>query len=159
MKKNVLIKAACMVAVLGAMVLWSCSQDEEIEEQMEWSKKAVKKSLARSGPSHNESYFFVTNFVFSIGKEDTVINAAYTVDLNIKSDTTVNPTSYTYDASFAFPGPSNPPLKNEEVSVSGSELNGYHHIIFKIQATYTDRNNKDITKEYTNQTIIPFWVF
>ena len=31
MKKNVLIKAACMVAVLGAMILWSCSQEEEIE--------------------------------------------------------------------------------------------------------------------------------
>ena len=64
MKKNVLIKAACMVAVLGAMVLWSCSQDEEIEEQMEWSKKAVKKSLASDNLICRENYYRDITFMF-----------------------------------------------------------------------------------------------
>lgn len=47
MRKSILIKAFGMIAVFGAMVLWSCSQDEEIEEQMEWSKKAVKKKFSK----------------------------------------------------------------------------------------------------------------
>lgn len=166
MRRNVLVKVFGMVVVLGAMVFWSCSQDEEIEEQMEWSKKAVKKSLADFGPSFQESYYFVTNFTFPrktkedeiIAKEDTVINAAYIVDLNITSDTTSYPTLYKYDAQFAFPGPFNPPLVNETVSASGSELNGYHHVIFKIRATYKGKY-EDYTREYTSQTIIPFWVF
>ncbi len=158
MKKNVLIKAACMVAVLGAMVLWSCSQDEEIEEQMEWSKKAVKKSLARSGPSHNESYYFVTFFQFYPSDSGVKqVDASYYVSLTIESDTSWVIPTYTYKSSFEkilF----NPPLFNEQVSVSGMEYNGYHTVTFTISADC--RFNQDIyTDKKTFTTVIPPWLF
>ena len=158
MRKSILIKAFGMIAVFGAMVLWSCSQDEEIEEQTEWSKKAVKKSLARSGPPLSENSFYVTNFVFYDSSEDTVVNAAYEVHLTITSDTTVIPTKYTYHADFAFPGPSNPPLTDEKVSVSGMEYNGYHDIDFTISANCIFKK-KTFHEEKTFGTVIPPWIF
>lgn len=50
MRKSILIKSFGMIAVFGAMVLWSCSQDEEIEEQMEWSKKGREKEFGKKWP-------------------------------------------------------------------------------------------------------------
>ncbi|WP_302974491.1 hypothetical protein [Paraprevotella clara] len=158
MRKSILIKAFGMIAVFGAMVLWSCSQDEEIEEQTEWSKKAVKKSLARSGPTLSENYFYVTDFVFYDVTDQFVVNAAYEVHLTIASDTTFTPTKYTYHADFAFPGPSNPPLMNEEVKVSGMEYNGYHSIEFTISADCIF-NHKTFHEEKTFGTVIPPWKF
>lgn len=147
-----------MVAVLGAMVLWSCSQDEEIEEQMEWSKKAVKKSLARSGPTYNEIYYFVTFFQFYPGVSGAEqVDASYYVSLTIESDTSWVKPIYTYKSSFKD-APFNPPLFNEQVNVSGMEYNGYHTVTFTLSADC--RFNQEIcTDKKTFTTIIPPWLF
>lgn len=158
MKRNVFIKATCMVAVLGAMILWSCSQDEEIEEQMEWSKKAVKKSLARSGSSYNESYYFVTFFQFYPGASDVEqVDASYHVSLTIESDTIGAMPTYTYKSSFAKT-PFNPPLFNEQVNVSGMEYNGYHTVTFTMSADCIF-NHEIYTDKKSFTTVIPPWLF
>lgn len=147
-----------MIAVFGAMVLWSCSQDEEIEEQMEWSKKAVKKSLARSGPSHNESYYFVTFFQFYPGVSGAEqVDASYYVSLTIESDTSWATPTYTYKGSFEKP-PFNPPLFNEQVNVSGMEHKGYHTVTFTMSADCIF-NHVTCTDKKSFTTVIPPWIF
>lgn len=152
MRKSILIKAFGMIAVFGAMVLWSCSQDEEIEEQMEWSKKAVKKSLARSGSIKTESYIFRTSFSFYHGYLIEIYPGTYFIDLSIKTDTTDSGIDYTYEAEFNSP-PSNAPLTNETVEAIGSVMNGYHVITFTIGAEWDGE-----TKTVDLHTTIPPWV-
>ncbi len=157
MRNSILIKAISMIVVLGAMVLWSCSQDEEIEEQMEWSKKAVKRSWAKSGLTYSENFGVVVIYQFNppthISDKFTHVDASYDVLLTITCDTSGIIPTYNYRASFFNP-PFNPGLHNEKVTVSGMEYNGYHSVILEFSADcwFTNKLYSDI-KTFT--TIIP----
>lgn len=101
-----------MVAVLGAMVLWSCSQDEDFEEQMEWSKKAVKKRLS-SNRILVKSEDFSFNPTFTFKDNGRQCSGDYQVNLTVYRDT-LDPPNYYYETDFIYP-PYNPPLEYEKV--------------------------------------------
>lgn len=103
-----------MIAVFGAMVLWSCSQDEEIEEQTEWSKKAVKKSLARTGKLIcQENYSTDITFSFNTFPYRTE-KGHYEIYVKVYKDSLAQ--TYEYTAGFSKE-PHNAPLTNEKVNV------------------------------------------
>lgn len=104
-----------MIAVFGAMVLWSCSQDEEIEEQTEWSKKAVKKSLARSGKLIcRENYSTDITFTFPTIPYLTE-KGHYEIYVEVYEDSIAR--TYEHKAGFSVT-PNNPPLTEENVHVN-----------------------------------------
>lgn len=143
-----------MVAVLGAMVLWSCSQDEEIEEQMEWSKKAVKKSLASDKPVMTEAYYFRPTFTFYQGGYPKKIQGTYNILLSVYTDTVNSSVYYEYEAKFRET-PLNEGLYDETVEVTGSTTSGgFHDISFKIGAYY-GRGERQFA--FCN-AIIPPWI-
>lgn len=115
MRKSILIKAFGMIAVFGAMVLWSCSQDEEIEEQTEWSKKAVKKSLARTGKLIcQENYSTDITFTFPTIPYLTE-KGHYEIYVEVYEDSIAR--TYEHKAGFSVT-PNNPPLTEENVHVN-----------------------------------------
>ena len=114
MRKSILIKAFGMIAVFGAMVLWSCSQDEEIEEQMEWNKKAVKKSLASDNLICRVNYSTDITFTFPTYPYLTE-KGHYEIYVEVYEDTLAK--TYEHKAGFSIT-PNNPPLTGENVYVN-----------------------------------------